>query len=176
MITAVERGRKLIITVGDEDDSIVITVPPVSTAVGSTLLGLWARVVIPYSSEDESKEDLAERLNADATAMARLAVGEENWPVVESLRSAESNLVINAAAFWNVQGGGIELVNEMFRDGLPKARQTLAETNGFGEVLSQLQTYLNGVSASRTRLLAGTPDTSTPVGTSGSFGKLHSQP
>lgn len=163
MITAEEKGRKLIITVGaGEDDAIVIPVPPVSTAVGAGIFALWAGILFAQSDQAE----------VDAVNMSKMAVGEENWAVVEELRSAESTVVINAAMFWNVQGGGIELVQEMLQDGLPKARQSLAASNGLAAELSQLQTLLDGVLASQTPSPAGTPGTSTPVGTSGSFGAI----
>jgi hypothetical protein len=163
MITAVEKGRKLVITLGDgDDDNLVITVPPVNTATGAALFALWAGIVFAQSEQPE----------VDATNMSKIAVGEDNWPIVEDLRSAESTVVINAALFWNTQGGGIELVQEMLREGLPKARMSLAEANGLGTELSQLQTWLDGVSASQTLSPVATPDTSTPVGTGGSFGKV----
>lgn len=163
MITAVEKGRKLVITLGDGgDDDLVITVPPVNTATGAALFALWAGIIFGQSEQAE----------VDATNMSKIAVGEENWPIIEGLRSAESTIVINAALFWNTQGGGIELVEEMLRDGLPKARMSLAEANGLGTELSQLQTWLDGVSESQTQSQAATPATSTPIGTGGSFGKV----
>lgn len=166
MITASEKGRKLELTIGDEDDGLVILVPPVDTATGAGLLALWAGILFAQSEQPET----------DAVNMGKIAVGEENWTVVESLRSAESTLVINAALFWNVQGGGIDLVQTMLRDGLPKARTALAEANGLVEALSLLQTLLNGESENQTPPPDATSDTRTPVGTSGSFGTLGKKP
>lgn len=172
MITAVEKGRKLIITVGaGGDDAIEIAVPPVNTAVGSAIFALWAGITFAQvGDKDDTREERIAKVEVNAENMAKLAIGEDNWPVVEDLRSAESTAVINAAIFWNVQGGGIELVNEMLRDGYPKARMTLATSNGLGDVLSRLQTLLDGVLANQTRSPDGTRDTRTPVGTGGSFG------
>lgn len=155
MITASEKGRKLIITVGaGDDDAIVITVPPVSSSVGTALFALWAGVLFAQSEQPLD----------DATNLSKLAVGEDNWDAVQELRSSEAELVVNAAFFWNTQGGGIELVNELLRDGFPKARATLAETNGFGDALSQLQTLLDGGLANQTRELDDTPDTDIQLG------------
>jgi hypothetical protein len=166
MITAVEKGRNLVLTVGDGDDAIVITVPPVPGRVGAAMLALWAGVLFAQSEQPET----------DAENMAKLAVGEENWPTVDELRYAESEAVVNAAIFWNVQGGGIDLVNEMLQDGYPKARQTLCERNGYGELYSQLQTLLSGGSGNPIPAPAGTPATGTPIGISGSFGNLSKTP
>lgn len=161
-ITAVEVGRKLQLTVGDGDDAIVILVPPVRTSTGSALLALWAGIAFAQT----------EQPLVDAENLSKISVGEENWDVVDELRSEESALVINAAMFWNIQGGGIDLVQEMLRDGLPKARETLAQINGLGDALSALQTLLSGGSEIPTPSPAGTPATSTPIGTYGSFGTL----
>lgn len=161
-ITAAEKGRNLILTVGEEgeDDTVTLTVRPVNAETGATLLALWLGIAFGHSSKPQD----------DATALGKTALGEDNWPALETLRSAEATDVINAAFFWNVQGGGIDLVNEMLRDGLPKAQETLASRNGFGQELSQLTTLLLSVAASETRAPAGTSGTSTPVGSSGSFG------
>lgn len=164
MISAVEKGRNLEVTVGDGDDAIVITVPPVPARVGAAILALWLGVAFAQSDEPE----------VDVENMSKMAVGEGNWGTVEELRWAESEKVINAATFWNVQGGGIDLVNEMLQDGVPKARQTLCERNGYGETYSQLLTLLSGESGNPTRAQAATPATGTPIGTSGSFGTISS--
>lgn len=161
MITAAEKGRNLVLTVGDDDGNVQVVVPPVPSKTGAALFALWVGVVFGQSDQAET----------DADAMARMALGEDNWAVVEDLRYAESEAVINAAIFWNTQGGGIDLVNEMLQAGYPKARQTLCERSGLGEMYSQLTTFLNGASGSLTLAQADTPDTGTPIGTSGSFGK-----
>lgn len=169
-ITAREKGRKLELTIGaDEDeDKIVVLVPPVNTSTGAALLALWAGILFAQSEQPE----------VDAENLGRIAVGEENWEIVNELRSAESSAIINAAIFWNSQGGGIEIVEQMLRDGLPKARTALAEANGLAAALSALQTLLDGASVSQTPSPVVTPDTPIQVGISGSFGTLHptSQP
>lgn len=159
MITAVEQGRKLIITVGDGgDDSIVITVPPVNSTIGAQLFARWVNVTFGQTEHPE----------IDAEWFSRQAIGEDNWDTIEELRSAEANVVINAAFFWQTQGGGIDVVNELLGDGFPKAQQTVLTTNGLWEAFSQLQILLSGGSENLTPLPDGTPPTNTPTGTSDS--------
>lgn len=156
MITATEQGRHLILTI-DDVEPIVFDVKPVNTKLGSAMFALWAGVLFGQS----------EQPLVDAEGMSKLAIGEENWAQVEDLRSDEGNKIINAAFFWNTQGGGIELVNEMLSGGLPKARESLLKNNGLWEEYSLLLTLLDGASGNQTHEPAGTPDTSTPNGTSG---------
>lgn len=161
MIKAVEQGRNLIITVGagDDDSAIDITVKPLPAKVGMGLMALWTGIFFGETEQPET----------DADRYSRLAVGEENWAVIENdLRWEEMKDVINVAFFWNVPGGGIDLVNEMLRDGYPKAQESLLKSNGLWESVSLLRTWLDGVSASPTPEPAATPDTATPTGTSDS--------
>ncbi|GAA4176592.1 hypothetical protein [Gryllotalpicola koreensis] len=158
-ITATEKGRNLELTVGDPGDpeSIVLTIKPLSSDVGARLLGLWAGIAL--ATTDTAVED--------ANDLARTVIGAE-WEKFESLRAAEQTDVINAAFFWNVQGGGIDLVNEMLRDGLPKAQTALASANGYAQEFSLLTTLLNGASANGTLAPAGTGGTTSQPGTDAS--------
>lgn len=160
-ITAEEKGRKLVLTVGDDADSIIITVNPINAALGSALYALYAGIAFAATEHPE----------VDAESMAKLALGEENWPVVENdLRSAEAKDVVNSAIFWNVQGGGIDVVNELLTGGgLPKARDLLLEANGHSTISEQLQTLLNGASVNPTPSPAATPTTPTRSGSGTSF-------
>lgn len=155
-ITAVEKSRNLEITVGDPGDptSIVLTIKPLPSSAGARLLALWAGVAFAASQQPED----------DALDLSRTAIGDE-WETFETLRSAEQADVFNAAFFWNVQGGGIALVNEMLRDGLPKAQQTLASANGYAQDYSLLTTLLSGGAGNVTPSQADTSATSTQPGT-----------
>ncbi len=145
MINAYERGRKLIIDLGDEgdEDLIRITIKPLPAQKGAALQALHAGIAFGQ----------AEDLERDATLMGKLAVGEENWPLIDELRWAEAEPVIHAAFFWNVQGGGIDLVNTTLNEalgGYPKALSTLMERNGLSQAFSLLQTLLSSDAADST--------------------------
>ena len=160
-IQAYERGRKLIIELGEEadsDDLIRITVKPIPAKQGAALQALHAGVAFGQSKEPER----------DVTFMGKLAVGEENWPVIDGeLRWSESEAVINAAFFWNVQGGGIDLVNIVLNEalgGYPKALSTLMQRNGLSTAFAQLTTLLSSDADAETPEPDATSDTSTPDG------------
>lgn len=160
-IKAYERGRKLIIDLGDEtepDDLIRVTVKPIPAAMGAALQALHAGIAFGQSEDPER----------DVTFMGKLAVGEENWPIIDGdLRWSESEAVINAAFFWNVQGGGIDLVNVVLNEalgGYPKALSTLMQRNGLSTAFGQLTTLLNSAEGDETPAPDGTSDTSTPAG------------
>lgn len=145
-IKAYERGRKLVIDLGDEgdEDAIRIEVKPLPAKEGAALQALHAGIAFGQTDE----------LERDATLMGRLAVGVENWDTIESLRWAEAEPVIHAAFFWNVQGGGIDLVNTTLNEalgGYPKALSTLMERNGLSQAFSLLKTLLNSDEGSETR-------------------------
>lgn len=163
MITAVEQGRKLIITVGDGGDgSIVIPVSPVNAKTGAAIFALWVGVLFAQS----------EQLLVDAQSFSKTAVGEENWDVLDNeLRWAEAEQVINAAFFWQTQGGTIELVDEFLDGGYPKARDSLLKANGMTTLwteFSELMKSPDGASVNPTPSPDDTPDTSTPSGTESS--------
>lgn len=160
MIRAVEQGRSLVVTVGDGDEAIVLNIPPVPTKVGMGLMALWAGIVFGQSNQAET----------DADQMSRTAIGADNWEQLEELRWAESSQVINSALLWNIQGGGIDVVNEFLRDGFPKAQETLLKANDLWDEFSLLMTFLSGASENQTQSPDGTPDTNTRRGTSDSSG------
>lgn len=159
-IQAYERGRKLIIDIGDEgdDDMIRMTVKPIPAKQGAALQALNAGVAFAQSEDPER----------DVELMGKLALGEENWPVIdEQLRWQEAEAAVNAAFFWNVQGGGIDLVNTVLNEalgGYPKALSLLMQRNGLSTAFAQLQTLLHSDAASATPAPADTSGTSTPDG------------
>lgn len=159
-IQAYERGRNLIIDLGDESDEgfIRLTVKPVAAKVGAALQALHAGIAFAQSEDVER----------DAVLMGKLAVGEENWPTVDDeLRWAEAEAVIHAAFFWNVQGGGIDLVNMVLNrelGGHPKAMSTLMERNGLSKAFELLRTLLDGGEDAATPSPVATSGTSTPSG------------
>lgn len=171
-ITATERGMNLALTIGDESDSFTVVIPPVGAKVGTMLLALWAGIAFGQSDQAD----------VDAEAMSRLAVGSENWEIIQGseptedgsapqypgLRWAVADKVINAAFFWNSQGGSLEQVQALLDEsagGFPKAQELLLRTNGLWEEFELLQTLLSGASENPTPSPGDTPDTSTPSGT-----------
>lgn len=159
-LKAYERGRSLIIDVGDEGDDgfIRLTVPPVPAKIGAALQALHAGIAFAQSED----------VDRDATMLGKLAVGEENWPIIDNeLRWAEAEAVIHAAFFWNVQGGGIDLVNMVLNGelgGHPKALSTLMERNGLSRAFGLLTTLLDSAAEDATPSPDGTSDTSTQPG------------
>ena len=158
-IRAYERGRNLIIDIGDEGEEghVRLTIPPVPAAQGAALQALHAGIAFGQSEDSER----------DATLMGKLAVGEDSWPTVDELRWAEGSAVVHAAFFWNVQGGGIDLVNTFLNEALgghPKALSTLMERNGLSQAFKALTTLLSSGEAAETPSPAATSGTSTPPG------------
>ena len=162
MITAREKGRKLEITVGGGDEAITILVPPITAKQGSALLASYANVALGVVDGDES--------GVESENVARISLGEAAFSQLEQLRWAESEIVINAAFFWNVQGGGIEYVNQMLTDGIPKARQTLLEKVGLWDVHSLQQTLLDSALASLTNTAVSNATTTPDGGSKNSEG------
>lgn len=159
-IQAYERGRKLILDIGTEgdEDFIRMTVRPIPAQQGAALQALNAGIAFAQSEDPER----------DATNMGKLAVGEENWPIIdEQLRWKEAEAAVNAAFFWNVQGGGIDLVNVVLNEalgGYPKALSTLMERNGLSTAFGLLTTLLSSDEDVETPAPDATSDTSTPPG------------
>ncbi|RLP68352.1 hypothetical protein D9V30_10205 [Mycetocola reblochoni] len=164
-ITAFERGRSLVFTIGDqaEPDHVTITVPPLPVRDGALLLAEYVGVVF-------GEADSIEELGRNAESMARRAVGPTAWEALQELRAEESNTVINAAVMWNVQGGGMQLVRDIIagdpRVTVPKAREALLNEHGLSQASAALGTLLSGALESLTPSQDGTPDTTIPTGTS----------
>lgn len=161
-ISARERGRNLVIFLGDEGgaDTIEVTIRPIPAKLGAALYSLWAGIAFAQSDQVE----------VDAANMGKLAVGQENWSIIdEDLRWSEAQVVIHAGFLWNVQGGGIELVNTMLEQngatgGYPKAQEKLVAMNGHSLAFSQLKTLLNLDGVDETPAPDATSATSTPTG------------
>jgi len=159
---AYERGRALIVDFGDEHEAGFqrVTIRPISAKLGASLYALWAGIAFGQSEQPE----------IDATSMGKLAIGTENWDLIEEeLRWQESQDLIHAAFFWNVQGGGIDLVNTMLEQngatgGYPKAQELLVGRNGHSEAFGLLKTLLSSAEAGETPSPDATSATSTPPG------------
>lgn len=159
---ATERGRNLIIDFGDENEPGFrrVTIAPIPAKLGAALYALWAGIAFGQSDHPE----------IDATNMGKLAIGEEHWPLIEEeLRWQESQDLIHAAFFWNVQGGGIDLVNTMLEQngatgGYPKAQETLVARNGHSKAFGLLKTLLSSDAADETPSPGASSGTSTPSG------------
>jgi hypothetical protein len=155
MITAAEKGRKLHITVGDEDDNILIIVEPVNGQTGTEMFKAWLRIL----------NRQRDTLEADSQYLGETAVGEANKDLLDDLRSAEQTEVINSAIFWQIQGGGIKATDTFLEDGLPKATQMILSANGFGVASdSTTSTSPAGESVPQTAT-ASTGATTSPAGT-----------
>lgn len=160
--TAVERNRNLVVTFGTpgEFGSREIVVRPINAKLGLSLYALWAGIAFAQS----------ERVEADAVSMGKLAVGEEHWNLIdEELRWKESEDLIHCAFLWNVQGGGIDLVNTYLEQngatgGLPKAHELLVARNGHSKAFGLLRTLLSSDEADETPEPDATSGTSTPTG------------
>lgn len=157
---AYEKDRRLIVEVGGDIEDFVIE--PVPARDGSRLFAMYAEIAFAQVKEPNTPESVS-------IEMARLALGsEEAYARLEELRSAESTAVINAAVFWNAQGGGIALVRAMLEaDGDPKAgMEILMRNNGLHREYAQLMTLLDGGLESLIQSPDASPDTATPAGTS----------
>lgn len=159
-IHAYERGRKLVIDLGDEgdEDFIRVTIKPLSAEKGAALQALHAGIAFGQSDDPER----------DALFMGKLAAGEENWQIIDGeLRWQEAESVVNAAFFWNVQGGGMDLVNTVLNEalgGYPKALSTLMTRNGLSNAFGLLTTLLNSDEDGEIPEPADSSATSTPPG------------
>ena len=155
MITAREKGRHLELIVGGGDDMLSFLVPPISAKTGAKLLSDFVGVAFAQVEGQEALDT--------AASLAETALGTEVFEQIQDLRWAEQEQITNAAFMWNVQGGGIDLVNEYLAGGLGKARETLLRAVGLWEAFSLLETSL--VSEwERLTSSAVSLDTSTPAG------------
>ena len=145
MIEIEEQGRRLLITVGGEEEFLI---RPVDGETGAALLSGWLAVIAKvFGNEEQLELDLL-------TA----AVGDENVERVRALRAEEIYEVTMAAFFWQT-AGGIEATRAFVGGDRPKAIRVLAESSGH----PVLVTLLGGESESPTSPDA-TPATSTPGG------------
>lgn len=160
--TAVERGRNLVVTFGTpgEDGTREVVVKPIKAKLGAALYALWAGIAFAQS----------EQVETDAVSMGKLAVGEEHWDLIEEeLRWKESEDLIHVAFLWNVQGGGMDLVDTYLEQngasgGLPKAHELLVERNGHSKAFGLLKTLLSSDEGDETPEPDATSGTSTPTG------------
>lgn len=156
MITARENGRHLEIIVGGGADALTYLIPPVTAKIGAELLADWIGLASGSLGADEALQH--------ASRLAARALSPEVIEQIDDLRWAEQEQVTNAAFMWNVQGGGIDLVNLYLVDGLGKARDALLARTGVLQALDTYRRSLNLESASPTNT-DDSPATSTPVGT-----------
>lgn len=150
-VKAREVGMNLELSVGDEWQMIV---KPIPAKLGAALFAMYSGIMF--------EQVAPENVERDATNMANRSIGEENVARLEELRWQMANDIASAAFFWNVQGGGIDLVQEMLSDGHPKAQATLMDRNGMASAYSQLMMLRSGVSENPTRSQGATPATSIP--------------
>jgi len=155
VITAREKGRQLELIVGGGEDALTFLVPPIPAAAGSQLLADWIGVAFAAQTGEEAENTVRN--------LAQTALGEDNYHAIQDLRWGEQQDLVNAAFMWNVQGGGIDLVNEYLSGGLPKARETLLKAVGLWDAFSLLQTSLSSALENLTST-ADSPDTTTPSG------------
>lgn len=145
-ISAQERGRRLVLTVGgptsdmsEEEaaeataDAVRISVPPVSARVGSQLFAFYAGLAFARQASLDSigfegtPEQAVERMtklalgalelpDTDGGSEQQRVIARHQWDTVQELRWDEAQHVCNAALFWNVQGGGMDAVRAVLDD------------------------------------------------------------
>ncbi|MGI6878838.1 hypothetical protein [Microbacterium sp. gxy059] len=155
MITAREKGRRLEVIIGGGEDALTFLVPPVPARVGAELLADWVGIKFGATPPEDAP--------AKATTLAQRVLGDEVFEQISDLRAAEQTDVVNVAFMWNVQGGGIELVQTYISDGMGKAHERLLKTTGLADVHSLLRTSLDSASENLTSA-AVSPATSTRSG------------
>jgi len=166
-ITATEEGRHLVLTLGDGQK---IRIKPVPAAKGAELAAQWLNITF-------GRFPTIEELGEAGREFSRGALSGEHEEILAELRAAELAEVVNAAFYWNVQGGGLNLVQRMLQDGHPKgAQRELLESMGLWEnfeaaqeavrsaLRGQLRNLPSGESESPIPSPAATPDTTSPTG------------
>lgn len=111
MIQAVEKGRRLHVTIGGDDEAIEFVVPPVNVETGARLLATFVRAYTGNSSDPIN----------DSVTLSRLALGDENYERGQELRSDEFTNLFRAAFYWNTFGGGTDALNTFLEAGEGKA-------------------------------------------------------
>lgn len=183
MIKIQEQGRRLKITVGGE---LELLIPPVPNAVGVTLLANYTQLLNIGAGVVESMGVDIEDLS---TELAELSLGrpvfkdpdaptereqkaqaefEDLWEVFSDLRAAEQKPVFEAAFFWQVYGGGIDVANAHVdngagSDGREKAQALLFENTGLELISVDSPTSATGTN----RAGAVVPLTNAPEDTNG---------
>lgn len=165
-ITAKEIGRSLVITLGGATDDMSeeereiaaqgvtrIVVQPVTAQQGAEIWAHYARILFATTEEDE---------NETAVRMTRIALNayadddatpEEadraaaQWARIEALRWSEAEQVSQIALYWQSQGGGIDVVEALLRDGHPKAQELLLTANDLWNVYSRLRMLMRSQSS-----------------------------
>jgi hypothetical protein len=150
-----------------EAAAVRVWIPPVTAAMGTRIWALYAGIL--FAESESGDEEL------DATTVVEIATGsyaDESAPddvkaaavaqkaLLDSLRWEEANAVAEAAIYWNVQGGGMDAVNALLKEGNPKAQELVVKRNQLWGVLSQLRTLSNTVSDPATQSPAVMPATS----------------
>lgn len=188
-ITAREVGRNLEVVLGDvpaegdDDERMRIVVPPVSAAVGAALFTDYNRILFaraPVDVEAVTKRATMVALGAwfeepgidDAERSRRQA----RWDAVQALRWEEGELVCQAALYWNIQGGGRQVVDTLFSQevdasgealgGPAKAQEAILQKAGLLTAYSRLMMLLGSESESPIPSPDGSPVTPTLAGTS----------
>lgn len=123
MITAVEKGRRLHVTIGEGDDSLNFVVPPVNTEQGSILLVHFLGIYTGTSDKPA----------LEGVALAKVALSEDVYESAQELRPAEFDELAGAAMYWNVFGGGQEALDAFLAGGHPKASEVVLSRAGVHE-------------------------------------------
>mgnify|MGYP001039273168 CR=1 FL=1 len=175
-ITAREELGNLIIDFGD---GTTYTVYPVPASAGIEIQSLLVGLTMGATMNEFGPD----RVMSDTERVVKLAIGvnpnppsqkrrkrapnqaeqeqARRWQEFDSLRSARSMIVSQAAILWNTGGGGIEAVGDLFSEagGYPKALGRVMQSSGLGDQFTLLKTYLDGV-ANR----SATDSSATPTG------------
>jgi hypothetical protein len=151
MMNAAERGRRLVITVGEGEDSEEITIDPVNASTGATLLrtylGIENRLFHDVDDLNEAGQALGELslgkiipldpANPTEREQAQIARFSEVWRQVEGLRREESTQVIAIAFYWQTDGG-LEAALAAARGDDPKAQALLYKAAGLQRLSTSL--------------------------------------
>lgn len=112
---AIEKGRKLVVSFGEDDDVLEYVVAPVNITAGAALLADFLQLFTPAGEDGTVSDELADTL-------ADRALGTEtNERAQLELRAEEYKFLAFSAFFWNVTGGGAAAMEAYHSGGLPKA-------------------------------------------------------
>lgn len=137
-----EQGRKLILTFGEGDDIIEMTIQPLPSAKGRELTNLWLEVAFPALAAVGLNMSL-EDVEKAAEELVTLALGAENEATLEQLRLQEQAEAIAAAVMWNGVEADDALLKTLVNDGYPAARSAYATRLGFGEAVTVAMNQAN---------------------------------